>query len=923
MRGNRYVGRGALILALLLSGCGGKSDGELLTSAKAYLQKRDSKAAVIQLKNLLQANPSSAEARFLLGVALLESGDATGAEIELRRAQELQHPDAAGGPHMAKTLMALREYKKLIDQYAAIELSNPDATVAVQTTVAMAFAAQGAHDKARAAIVKVLAISPQSTPALLAHARIKASAGDIDGALAVLDELLARVPDSHEAWQLKGDVLVQAKSNPAGATDAYQKALAIRADLIEVHAALITLYFVQQDQGAASRQLVELKKAFPNHALTGYYEAQMTFARGDYKRARELLQGLVRAAPDNAGVLHLAGAIELQLGALAQAESYLSRAVQLQPQFVGARRLLAKVYLQSNRPAKAIAALRPALDGPAVDAETLMLAGQATLLADDPKTADAYFTRAAALRPNDTKIRAALAMSQLSKGNTDSALAELQSTAASDKGIAVDMALISAHLKRTEFDAALKAIDGLEKKQPSSPLAFDLRGRVQVLRKDSAAARKSFEQALSRDPRYLPAVANLAALDFIDKKPDAAKARFEQLLKLDPANAQALLGLAELKRRTGSSRDEIAKLIGDAVNANPTDPQPRLVLIEHHLVGGDLKSALAAAQAGVAAVPDDAELQNRLARVLISSGDVNQASSIFGKLAAQQPDSYLGHLGLAEINLARKDYATAAKNAKRALELAPNELPVQRVAIGIAMRDKRPQDAVAIARAIQIQRPRDALGFILEGEVEADAKRWDAAIAAFRKGSAMPNPAQAPERLHFALTQTKKSVDAATFADAWLRDHPRDMLFLLYLGDVASAQGDWAQAEKSYLQILKQQADNPVALNNLAWVTIKQKKPGAVAMAERAVKAAPGKLALMDTLAFALSSEDQHAKAIELQKKVVAQAPDVPTFRLTLAKIYLRSGDKSLARTELDALAKLSPDFAGHEEVAGLIQTTH
>ena len=63
-----------VVLALLLSGCGGKSDGELLTSAKAYLQKRDSKAAVIQLKNLLQANPSSAEARFLLGVARASNG---------------------------------------------------------------------------------------------------------------------------------------------------------------------------------------------------------------------------------------------------------------------------------------------------------------------------------------------------------------------------------------------------------------------------------------------------------------------------------------------------------------------------------------------------------------------------------------------------------------------------------------------------------------------------------------------------------------------------------------------------------------------------------------------------------------------------------------------------------------------------------
>ena len=921
MQGHRYWGQAALVGALLLTACGGKGDGELMASAKVYLNKKDYKAATIQLKTLLQTSPSSPEARFLLGAALLEAGDASGAEIELRRAAELKHPQASVAPLRAKALLKLGQYKKVTDQFAAVELADKPAAVDLHTSVAAAFAAQGAADSARAAILKALALAPDSIPALIAYARIKAAANDIDGAVGLLDELLAKTPTSFEAWQLKGDLLVLGRGNPAGAIDAYKKALAIRSDQAQLHASLISLYFVQQDQKAALDQFEELNKALPGHPLTRFYEAQITFARGDYKRTRELLQDLMRAAPDNASVLHIAGAVELQLNSLAQAESYLSRAVQLQPQFMAARRLLAKVHLRSKQPAKALATLRPVLDRPGIDAETLTLGGQAYLLNGDANAADKLFARAAELRPGDVKVRASLAMSQLARGNADAAFSELQAIAAADRGVAADMALISARMKRNELDAALKAIDGFERKQPENPTVHDLRARVFMQRKDSAGARKSFEKALALDPAYLPAAANLAALDMLDNKPDAAKGRLEGVLKADPKSAQALLGLAEIKRRTGGSRQDVAKLIVGAVNANPTDREPRLVLIEHHLSIGDFKAALTAAQAGVAAIPNDPELLEKLGRTLMASGDMNQANSIFGKLAAQQADSPLGFQGLADVAIATRDPPGAAKNAKRALELAPGSLAAQRAAIIVAMQQKRPQEALAVARTIQTQHPNDALGVILEGEIEADQKRWDAAVGAFRKAAAKPNPAQAPARVHYALLGANKAAEAASFAHTWAGEHPKDGVFLLYLAESATVHGDAAQAEKLYRQVITLQPNNAVALNNVAWLLIKQKRPGAVALAERAVTAAPGKPALIDTLAMALASENQHAKAIELQRKVVAQSPDEPAFRLTLAKIYLQSGDKNNARTELEALARLNREFPGRDEVAPLIQT--
>ena len=59
-------------VCVLLASCGGDSPESLVKSARDYLAKGDYSAAVIQLRNALQKAPNNAEARYLLGTALIE-----------------------------------------------------------------------------------------------------------------------------------------------------------------------------------------------------------------------------------------------------------------------------------------------------------------------------------------------------------------------------------------------------------------------------------------------------------------------------------------------------------------------------------------------------------------------------------------------------------------------------------------------------------------------------------------------------------------------------------------------------------------------------------------------------------------------------------------------------------------------------------
>ena len=133
----------AVFVALALVACGGDKPEAMLASARDYLAKNDTKAAIIQLKNALQENPELAEGRFLLGRALLQGGDLAGSETELRKALALKHSSEAVVPLLAQTMLAQRQFKKLVDEFASTELSKPEAQSDLKTSLASAYGGLG------------------------------------------------------------------------------------------------------------------------------------------------------------------------------------------------------------------------------------------------------------------------------------------------------------------------------------------------------------------------------------------------------------------------------------------------------------------------------------------------------------------------------------------------------------------------------------------------------------------------------------------------------------------------------------------------------------------------------------------------------------------------------------------------------------
>ena len=909
-----------LLLALVLVGCGSPSETEYVTSARELVQKRDFKAATIQLKSAMQLNPKGAETRFLYGKVLLETGDSASAVVELRKAAELGYDENQLIPPLASAMVQQGEAKQVVEQFAGKNLTGAEGMASLKTSLALAYSRLGATAQAGKAIDEALAAQANYIPALLARAGMAAKNKEFAVAIATLDEVTKIDASRADAWVLKGEVQLRGLGETTEALASFRKAIEIRKDLMGAHEAIVSVLIASKDLAGARQHVAEMKKSLAERPETRLLEAQLAYVDKDFKKAREIAVPLVQLAPNSPLVLQLAGASEYQLGALPQAENLLSQAVKLAPGMPIATALLARLYVRSGQADRALETLQPALTAAEPAAEMLLIAGEAHLQAGNPDLADQAFARAAKIAPNSARTRTAVALNQIGKGHAAEGLTELETISSKDSGTSADLALVASHLRRNDLAKAAQAVEVVVRKRPDSAAAHNLKGRVLALRGDNAGARNSFERAVALDGKYHPALASLAALDVAEKKPDEARKRFEAAIAADPRNHQAKLGLAALLRHTGAPPSEVLALLDAAVKASPGDLQSRMRLVEFHWSSGNLKAALSASQEADTAIPNRRELLMLMGRIQLASKDFQQALTTFNRVVALQPGSTPAALGIAEAMLGQKDYPAAERQLLGLLQSNPQLLPARRMLAGVYLARDRKTEAIALARDLQKLSPTQATGHALEAEVEAQQRNWSGAQAAYRTALQKQPSTEIATKLHATLLMAGKPEDALKLANSWTTEHPKDAAFRFYLGDAALSRKDWPEAEKGYREVLRIQPENPLAMNNVAWLLLKQGKPGALPMAERAVSLAPARTQLLDTLALALAANNQLPKALELQRQTLKLAPQDPQLKLTLARLFIQSGSKLEARAELEDLAKLGTGFAEHAEVTELLK---
>jgi len=417
---------------------------------------------------------------------------------------------------------------------------------------------------------------------------------------------------------------------------------------------------------------------------------------------------------------------------------------------------------------------------------------------------------------------------------------------------------------------------------------------------------------------YIPGVAPLESAAQKAETADEAKRRFEAVLATDPNNVAALLGLADLRARAGASSESLA-LIEKAIAANATAPTPRLALIAHYMLNKDPKKAVGAARQALEALPDNPDVIVALGTAQLGSGETDQAIATFTNLTKRYPDSAIAWFRLAQAQAAAKAKPLAIENLRKALAIKPDFLDAQRALVGLEYDVGHLTEAVAVAREVQKQRPNESIGYILEGDRYAYRRQWRAAASAYRNGLNHVPSTDLAMKLYAAM---EADGDSGTnqFADTWLKDHPQDDIFRLFMAGVAMDRNDYRAAAKQYRAILELHPDNSGILNNLAWAAAQVKDPKAIEYAEKAHSISPKDAHIMDTLGTLLVDQGNVSRGVQVLRDATTLAPDSGAIRLHLAQGLIKAGQKNEARKELEDLQKLGDKFPRQKEVADLMK---
>lgn len=908
----------ALALLLALSGCG-KSPEQHLADGKAFFQKADYKAAVIELKSVLQERPTDMEARLLLAQSHYQLEAYADAQKELQRAKQLGASDDQILGLLAMSLLRSGEYESVFKLTLPQSGLSPTTLAMLHTARATAFIVTGRRQQAQADLLAAQQANPTLPSLLLLQANLAILDQDPTTARQKVEAVLQADPQHKESLYLKAAMLQQ-QNKLDEASQQYRQLLAHHPEEYRAHLAIANIQLARDLSQEAEKSLQAAEKIAGTNLEVRYARGIFELRRGKLAEASSALLDVLRVVPN-----HLPSSMAYALASYGQGQyeqslRYAKSVLAVLPGNVLASKVLAGSQIKLGDAQEALKTLQPLLTRYPNDAKTLALAGEAYLGLKDYNQAMGYLDRAAAIDPENTTISTRQAAGHLASGDNRRAIADLEKLVArSPQASQADLALVMLYLQNHEYNQALQTLQVLEKKLPSNPITYNLRAAALLGLQDTQGARKALEQALTIQPTFMTAALNLARLDMAEKKPEAARKRFLNVLTKDKNNVKAMQALADLAL-AAKKEDEYVDWLGKAIKVAPQDLTSHQLLINHWLAKKDHAKALAQARQAANANPENPAALNLLASTQLAGKETAAAVETYKRLLLKSPQSPEVMLLMAQAQEANKQFATARRTLQEALDLKPNFLPALEAMAKLDLQDNKPEDALAIARKIQAQHSKSPIGFDREGDIQLVLKRYAAAVKAYEQAYALAPNTVTIMKLHRALSLAGNDKLAEQRLQAWLKQHPEDETARNYAAEIFMLTKRPREAIAQYELLLKQRPNSALILNNLANLYYDVQDPRALATAEQAYKLAPDQPSVMDTLGWLLVEQKQMERARDLLAKAAVRVPNNPVIRYHYGVALMLSGKPEEARRELAAALSHDKQFPGSEHARALLK---
>ena len=874
--------------------------------ALARANTGDFAAAVIQLKNVLQAEPNNLPARIALGQMLLRQGQAISAEKELRIALGLGALPAQVLPVLGNALLAQRKYQQILDTVRSKDPAS-EGRFEILLLRARAHYELGRLDSAEALFEKARLKEEKRPEPLIGLSQVQRSRGNLEKSLQLNEQAVSLAPSDSESWFQKGETLLASGKSDA-AFAAYDQALKLSPGSLRARLSRAALYLAVGKTEQARDDAQFVRDANSEDLMAAFLIWQATSKLGNYQEANESLAfigqqlGKIKdeALMREPYLLRIAAWFSYARKDLARCDRYLSQFVTLNPHDPNMQILLGKVKLQLGEPKSAISVLFPLAQRYPNNLEILLPLGQAYFKIGNYGEAAAMFERAGALAPDSAMMQAQLALSQVGLGRWDDAISGLKKAdSVEDRAVTTGLLLTVLQLKGGEQQAALETISELAARSPTAAV-LNMLGIMQASNGNLVQARQSFEKALAQKSGFVPADYNLAKLEFANGDLEGATKRLQGIAQREPRSSAALLGLADIATAQRDAPGAVGWL-EKAVAVAPDNVDAHVRLIELYLSLNKNVEALNAARRLSQSKPENPDAIEALARAQSAVGKTDEARRNF-RTAVR----YAGYNGPQLLRIAQQqvlieDYEEAHKTLEKATQSTMVETDAMKALTRLEIRLGNFAPAQTRIAVLAEKPTNQVLAHKLTAELYKAQDRVAETIAEYEAAQKVDPTSEGMLGLFDALDSAGRRDEAIARLEKWSAAHPGDIevqrkLALWYL---PTNQLDKAKA--LHERLLKNNPDDPVLLSNLARLYQLQKDKRARGLAERAVAAMPTWPVALDTLGWILITEGETERGLRFLREAISRDNN-PLTRYHLAQALQELGRTDEAKIELQTI---------------------
>ena len=425
-------------------------------------------------------------------------------------------------------------------------------------------------------------------------------------------------------------------------------------------------------------------------------------------------------------------------------------------------------------------------------------------------------------------------------------------------------------------------------------------------------ALKKADEILAKDPKNL--FARGLKVQLLDQLGGAqnlttAATLAGDLAKETPANArlQMLAGEALLKK---GNPEQALKYFQEAAKADPRSPGPQIALARLELMRKNYPAVLQRADTALALRPNDPTA--RLFRVIALTGthSYTQAKSEAERLATDTKDSPQVEMQLGIIALGQGHYSQAEDYFRKLYKEGSQDLQPLAGLVNTYEAEHQPDRAMELMQA-EAQKAPDSTGkAALLVATEEAAGKPDLALAELQKLAAQ-HPKSAEVQIQIAQLQRKQGHLPETLQALERAQQlaPDGKGLDTAIGNVQDQMGKKAEALASYRKALAKTPDDPLLLNNLAFLLTETggNLNEAQQMISTAIRKAPKYPQLQDTLAWVEIKQHHEAAAIDILAMLIREHPDDATYRYHYAVALVDSGNHSAARDQVQTALSKKP----------------